>query len=208
MEKLSLAFLGVLIVLLFTHIIRIEAFGDGTTKQPGKVTYKYIFDPLTLDSDVYDGSGSYLGSGKYNNIINKKVTDSSGSDVRTIGSYINLSISDLLALIGRTSSEEKQEKQKHMEKGKNDYDYPMYNAVQQQQQNHLNSMYYGGLMTTPHVSNYIPAGQVIGQPINMGTPASHADAQGQAFMKYQYGINPADYIRKDSIPCYACTLPA
>jgi len=27
-------------------------------------------------------------------------------------------------------------------------------------------------------------------------------------MKYQYGINPADYIRKDSIPCYACTLPA
>ena len=200
MEKLTLAFLGLLIVLLLTHIIRVEAFGDRTTKEPGNATYKYIVDPLSKDS-IYDGSGSDLRK-------IKGVRDSSGSDVSTIGSYINLSISDLLALIGRTSSEEKQEKQKHMVRGKNDYDYPMYNAVEQQQQNHLNSMYYGGLMTTPPVTNYIPAGQVVGQPINLATPASHADAQGQAFMKYQYGINPADYIRKDSIPCYACTLPA
>jgi len=35
------------------------------------------------------------------------------------------------------------------------------------------------------------------------TPAAK---QGKNFIKYQNGINPDDYIRKDSIPCYACKL--
>lgn len=31
--------------------------------------------------------------------------------------------------------------------------------------------------------------------------------QGTEWMRYIPGKNPADYIRKDSIPCYGCTLP-
>jgi len=169
MEKLTLAFLGLLIVLFFGHIIRVEAFGDASGNNTGGI-----------------------------------VRDNSGSIVQT-GSYINLSISDLLALIGSAYAPAHAPAHAYPT---NPHNYPMYNAIEQQQQNQLNSMYYGGLMNTPSVTNYIPAGTVVGQPINMATPPSHADAHGQAFVKYKYGINPADYIRKDSIPCYACTLPA
>ena len=34
-----------------------------------------------------------------------------------------------------------------------------------------------------------------------------ANQQGADFMRYIPGKNPADYIRKDSIPCYGCSLP-
>lgn len=36
---------------------------------------------------------------------------------------------------------------------------------------------------------------------------SVADQQGTDWMRYIPGKNPADYVRKDSIPCYACSLP-
>ena len=35
---------------------------------------------------------------------------------------------------------------------------------------------------------------------------SMANLQGSEFMKYIPGKNPADYIRKDSVPCYGCNL--
>lgn len=35
---------------------------------------------------------------------------------------------------------------------------------------------------------------------------SMANIQGSEFMKYIPGKNPADYIRKDSVPCYGCNL--
>lgn len=36
---------------------------------------------------------------------------------------------------------------------------------------------------------------------------SMSNLQGSEFMKYIPGKNPADYIRKDSVPCYGCSLP-
>jgi len=36
---------------------------------------------------------------------------------------------------------------------------------------------------------------------------SFSAQQGASFMKYIPGKNPADYIRKDSIPCYGCSVP-
>jgi hypothetical protein len=36
---------------------------------------------------------------------------------------------------------------------------------------------------------------------------SISDSQGADFMRYIPGKNPADYIRKDSIPCYGCSVP-
>lgn len=35
---------------------------------------------------------------------------------------------------------------------------------------------------------------------------SVANQQGSDWMRYIPGKNPADYIRKDSIPCYGCSL--
>ena len=39
---------------------------------------------------------------------------------------------------------------------------------------------------------------------NCNSPAKN---QGKDFIKRQKGINMDDYVRKDSIPCYGCTLP-
>lgn len=36
---------------------------------------------------------------------------------------------------------------------------------------------------------------------------SFSSQQGADFMKYIPGKNPADYIRKDSVPCYGCSVP-
>jgi len=36
---------------------------------------------------------------------------------------------------------------------------------------------------------------------------SFSAQQGADFMKYVPGKNPADYIRKDSVPCYGCSVP-
>lgn len=36
---------------------------------------------------------------------------------------------------------------------------------------------------------------------------SFSAQQGADFMKYIPGKNPADYIRKDSVPCYGCSIP-
>lgn len=36
---------------------------------------------------------------------------------------------------------------------------------------------------------------------------SFSAQQGANFMKYIPGKNPADYVRKDSIPCYGCSVP-
>jgi hypothetical protein len=36
---------------------------------------------------------------------------------------------------------------------------------------------------------------------------SFSDQQGADFMRFIPGKNPADYIRKDSVPCYGCSVP-
>ena len=36
---------------------------------------------------------------------------------------------------------------------------------------------------------------------------SFSSQQGADFMRYVPGKNPADYIRKDSVPCYGCSIP-
>ena len=36
---------------------------------------------------------------------------------------------------------------------------------------------------------------------------SISEDQGADFMRYIPGKNPDDYIRKDSIPCYKCSIP-
>lgn len=36
---------------------------------------------------------------------------------------------------------------------------------------------------------------------------SFSSQQGSDFMRYIPGKNPADYIRKDSVPCYGCSIP-
>ena len=158
------------------------------------------------------------------------IVDSSGNVIDTTNpvnnnSYINMSITDLLALFGNSSPPPPP--QQPYNYGLNAYANavplmapaapkapvvpapPYYNPI--------NSNYYqthapsdqwsaGGGTTVPNVYYNISSDQLTGSPVTQVNPASAANAQGQTFMKYQYGTNPADYIRKDSIPCYGCSL--
>jgi hypothetical protein len=46
-----------------------------------------------------------------------------------------------------------------------------------------------------------------GTVLNDSCIDSFAGQQGTSWLKYVPGKNPNDYIRKDSIPCYGCSLP-
>ena len=46
-----------------------------------------------------------------------------------------------------------------------------------------------------------------GTVLNDSCIDSFSSQQGKDFLKYVPGKNPNDYIRKDSIPCYGCSLP-
>jgi hypothetical protein len=46
-----------------------------------------------------------------------------------------------------------------------------------------------------------------GTVLNDSCIDSVVNQQGTEWMRYIPGKNPADYIRKDSIPCYGCTIP-
>jgi uncharacterized protein (DUF608 family) len=125
-------------------------------------------------------------------------TDASGTD--TSGN-ITLTLSDLLALLGSGASKEEEEKDKE-----DDYDYltkdkyyrnmradmmaDVKNAVRKELLNGKYNDLYGG-----------------DSVLDDSCIDSFSSQQGADFMKYIPGKNPDDYIRKDSVPCYGCSLP-
>jgi hypothetical protein len=104
--------------------------------------------------------------------------DVSGSDVSgnssTTPFYFNLSLTDLLSLVGKTI----------VYGGSQVYDPEQ--EYRSYRHRHRNSRY-----RYDDYEEYFN---------NNNTPAS---SQG---IQYKRGINMDDYVRKDSIPCYACTL--
>jgi hypothetical protein len=203
MDKLTLGFLALIIVLIISHFVRVEAFGDSSASTPGAVTLNTLLGQSHGDRDASGNS-----SGTINGLpagsaglpsAHGGAYDVSGNDLfpapapapatQAPSSYINLSISDLMALIGKTTAPAPATSPAPAAQ----QPPPIY--IQQQ-----TAPYEYGMNAWAAPSAY-------GAPLQniMTSPSA---TQGANFLKYQYGINPADYIRKDSIPCYACTLPA
>jgi hypothetical protein len=205
MDKLTLGFLALIIVLIISHFVRVEAFGDSSASTPGVVTLNTLLGQSHGDRDASGNS-----SGTINGLpagspglpsAHGGAYDASGNDLfptpapapapatQAPSSYINLSISDLMALIGKTTAPAPATSPAPAAQ----QPPPIY--IQQQ-----TAPYEYGMNAWAAPSAY-------GAPLQniMTSPSA---TQGADFLKYQYGINPADYIRKDSIPCYACTLPA
>jgi hypothetical protein len=122
--------------------------------------------------------------------------DASGADA---SGNISLSISDLLALLGSGASkeEEKEEedddystKDKYYRNMRADMMYDVKNAVRKELLNGKYSDLYGGDTV-----------------LDDSCIDSFSSKQGADFMKYIPGKNPDDYIRKDSVPCYGCSVP-
>ena len=203
MDKLTLGFLALIIVLIISHFVRVEAFGDGSASTPGAVTLNTLLGQSHGDRDASGNSSGTINSLPAGSpglpSAHGGAYDASGNDllsapapVSASASYINLSISDLMALIGKTTAPAAAPAPAAIQQP------PIY--IQQQ-----TAPYEYGM--NAWVAPSAPAPAAYGAPLQniMTSPSA---TQGADFLKYQYGINPADYIRKDSIPCYACTLPA
>ena len=136
---------------------------------------------------------------------------------------INLSLSDLLASIGMGSRPQPMA---------NNFTYGSWTVPQpptppappapqvyilpgmgHANEQSLNTMY------NPNISRYYPSADVSSyaddawqgySPTDLNTyrdtVQSSSMRQGSDYLTYAPAKNPADYIRKDSIPCYACTL--
>jgi hypothetical protein len=124
-------------------------------------------------------------------------TDASGAKDSS-GGYVTVSISDLLALLTTKQTPPSQpvtqsqapvasvtepsfEQQFSSLKGS------IMNDVRQTLRNELQSKTEGSVMNDSCIDSVV-------------------NQQGNEWMRYIPGKNPADYIRKDSIPCYACNL--
>jgi len=183
------------------------------------------------DSDFYDSSGNIIYIKKQkdasgNTVKPKDKPKSPSKDSKKDASgnqMMNLSLSDLLATIGMGSKPNPMA---------NNFTYGSWTVPQpptppqppapqvyilpgmgNAHARSLNTMY------NPNISAYYPSDDVSSyaddawqgySPTNLNTyrdiVQSSSMRQGSDYLTYAPAKNPADYIRKDSIPCYACTL--
>jgi hypothetical protein len=130
--------------------------------------------------------------------VNESFKDASGADA---SGNITLTLSDLLALLGSGASKKGDDKDdddddkydgkdKYYRNMRADMMADVKNAVRKELLNGKYSDLYGGDTT-----------------LDDSCIDSFSSKQGADFMKYIPGKNPDDYIRKDSVPCYGCSVP-
>lgn len=122
--------------------------------------------------------------------------DASGVDA---SGNISLTLSDLLALLGSGASKEE-------EKEEDDYDYSTkdkyYRNMRADMMSDVKNAVRNELLYGKYSDLY--GGDAV---LDDSCIDSFSSKQGADFMKYIPGKNPDDYIRKDSVPCYGCSLP-
>jgi hypothetical protein len=111
------------------------------------------------------------------------------SFVDASGQYVTVSLKDLFALLGNQKNQEgvKLPSVKGDDMYKNVKD-SIVGDVRQTVRDTLQSKSEGNVLTDSCIDSVV-------------------NQQGTEWMRYIPGKNPADYIRKDSIPCYGCTIP-
>lgn len=119
------------------------------------------------------------------------------------GSSITLSLSDLLSLIGSTtssgSSTTTSTSPQPVVIQAPTVDSQFYTSFKSELLADVKQAVQDELVSNPLASQ--------GTVLNDSCIDSFAGQQGKDWMKYVPGKNPDDYIRKDSIPCYGCSLP-
>ena len=133
--------------------------------------------------------------------MNENFKDISGN--KDASGNISLTLSDLLALLGSGFSKTS-DKDEDKDDDENDYDikdkyyrnmrYDMMADVKNTVRKELLYGKYSDLYASDNV-------------LDDSCIDSFSSKQGADFMKYIPGKNPDDYIRKDSVPCYGCSIP-
>jgi hypothetical protein len=224
MEKWMPAFLFLCIILFVGEVFFKEAFADCTS--PGAMTWTITMNPgdagtcgtsvgsgaSTSKKEYTDASGSdywngYTEADAYviprprdydlgkiydvsDNAIYRDASgvrlDGSGNPINTDYNF-NLSLSDLLSLVGAAVVRSDSRPQ-----------YVLPNYISYEQRQPIPRQYAPKGYYPPDV------GELLDEQYNyIRTPAT---IQGNDYIKYTNAMNPNDYIRKDSIPCYACSL--
>lgn len=111
------------------------------------------------------------------------------SFVDASGQYVTVSLKDLFALLGN-------------QKGQEGVTLP--NVKGDDMYKNVKDSIVGDVRQT--VRDTLQA-KSEGNVLNDSCIDSVVNQQGTEWMRYIPGKNPADYIRKDSIPCYGCTIP-
>ena len=130
--------------------------------------------------------------------MNESFKDASGAD--SSGNIV-LSLSDLLSLLGassKNSSEDSKDNDDDDYDGKDKYYRNMRADMMSDVKNAVkNELLYGKYSD-------LYAGDTT---LDDSCIDSFSSQQGADFMKYIPGKNPDDYIRKDSVPFYGCSIP-
>jgi hypothetical protein len=131
-------------------------------------------------------------------IYNEAFTDVSGTLTDASGNTVILSISDLFSLFGKKQVTDVSGA------GARDTPSPAPTFDSQYVSDLRNSIVDDVKQTVRAELDSRDSQDTI---LNDSCIDSVANQQGADFMRYIPGKNPADYIRKDSIPCYGCSLP-
>lgn len=137
--------------------------------------------------------------------LNEHFTDISDNS----GATISLSLSDLLSLIGTTTASSASSAPAAappivINQGSSDgstYDSLKSSILSDVKQTVHDELLNGSLSSLGSSSG------CAGDSITDSCIDSFSSQQGSDFMRYIPGKNPADYIRKDSVPCYGCSIP-
>jgi len=120
------------------------------------------------------------------------------------GSMINLSVSDLMSLIALNYSAPPAAASKTVYR---DNSLGVYNSIKDSilydVKKAVRDEVVGNLGSSYANANAASSSNVITD----SCIDSAAALQGSDFMRYIPGKNPDDYIRKDSVPCYGCSIP-
>jgi hypothetical protein len=128
--------------------------------------------------------------------MNENFADASGADA---SGNITLSFSDLLALLGSGASKKEEEEE-------DDYDYDSKDKYYRNMRADMMSDVKNAVRNELLYGKY---SDLYGGDTTLDDSCidSFSSKQGADFMKYIPGKNPDDYIRKDSVPCYGCSIP-
>lgn len=137
--------------------------------------------------------------------LNESFVDASGEDLT--GSVVSLSLKDLLTVMGAStpspappiiSVQAPSEASKSSEPAEPSLDDQFYKQLRGDILKDVRATVREQLQKQAAGSQTVLTDSCID---------SVADQQGTDWMRYIPGKNPADYIRKDSIPCYSCSIP-
>jgi hypothetical protein len=230
METLILAFFVLVAVLFIAEVFMKEAFSD--MNSPGVLTWMamsgnqgfedYSEPPPEPEEDTSMADDTVNLSGGWINPVEKEeqgfennYDEEEEEDFVSGGDMTTFSFTDLLASITSYGTEGMKGgrgicRKRHWHNHRCNKKHRHYHACNKKHvHNHRCRKAHAHRHRKPSprtVQGLVPAGpgqSLADQYKLVNTPAA---MQGKNFIKYKNGINPNDYIRKDSIPCYACTL--